>query len=123
MGDFRSLKGKASKKYRSSTTKAYARGGRVAPDAPGKRTVININVAPAAAPEAAAAPAMPPAPPPVPPVPPASGGAGPAAMSALGAGGPPAFKKGGRVKAGAEGGLGRLQKTAQAKRTYATPKK
>ena len=44
--------------------------------------------------------------------------AGAQAMQALGAGAPPAFKRGGRVqKGGAEGGLGRIQKSKVAART------
>jgi len=119
MGSFKDIKAGC------GSRKRYAVGGRVSSSRQGPKTVINI-VTPAAAPgggmPAGAAPGAPPAPPmgnsPSPagaPVPPA------AAAMALNQmqgkpGGPGGFKRGGRVqKAGAEGGLGRLQKTAAAK--------
>lgn len=101
-----------------SSRKRYADGGRVATKRAGGKTVINIITAP----PQVAGPAMPPAPPPpAPPPPPGGPGgmppAGAAAMQAMGAGGPPmAFKRGGRVKGGAAGGEGRLEKAARAKR-------
>ena len=95
----------------------YASGGRI-PGGTGKPTVININVPPPAAP---VQPPMAPPPPPMGAPSPAGGGVPPeAAAMALSQmqgkpGAPGAFKRGGRVKGGAEGGLGRLEKAAAAK--------
>lgn len=94
----------------------YAAGGRVAATKNGGKTVINIITAPAgpagAPPGAAPAPIPAPPPPPAGPMPPA----GAQAMQALGAGAPPAFKRGGRVKGGAASGEGRLDNAAAQKR-------
>jgi hypothetical protein len=112
MGNYSEIKGKC------ASRKRYADGGRVSTTKKGGKTVINIITAPAPA-------AAPPAPAPVPPPPMAPAGppmppqAGPAALKALGAGGPPAmgqFKRGGRVKAGAASGEGRLRNAAKQKR-------
>lgn len=100
-----------------STRAGYAAGGRVEASRQGAKTVINVVVPPStgnvAAPSGPAAAPMPSAPAPAP-VPPQ------AAAMALGQmqgkpGMPGAFARGGRVKGGAEGGLGRLQKAAAAK--------
>ncbi len=104
------------KAARKSHSNHYAAGGTVGKG--GKRpagTVINvIQQPPAAAPAAAPGPVPPmgaPSPMPAGPVPPIAGNA---ALGAMGA--PPALKTGGRVKmtAGAESGLGRLQKSRNA---------
>jgi len=99
-------------KGQCGSRKRYADGGRIATKKAGGKTVINIITTPAPA----GPPPMPPAPPPPPPPGPPAGGmppAGAAAMQAMGS--PPPFRAGGRVKGGAEGELGRLQKTAAAK--------
>lgn len=97
----------------------YASGGRVAAERKGAKTVINI-IQPPTAPAPPAAP-MPPAPPMGAPSP----GAGPAVPPEAAAmalnqmqgkpGAPGAFKRGGRVKGGAEGGIGRLEKSTAAR--------
>jgi hypothetical protein len=110
---------KTSPKYKvkgGAAKAAYANGGRIAQ---GKgKTTVNIIVPQGAPPQVSAAPGgpMPPAPPPPgpmgpggPPMPP--GGAGAAGIKAM-----QGFKKGGRVPAGAAGGLGRLEKIPAAKR-------
>jgi len=116
MSKYSEIKGKASAKYKAGGGKCYADGGRVATKRAGGKTTINIITAPAAPTGPVAAP-MPPAPPPPPPGPPPGAAAmppgGAAAMKAMGA--PPPFAKGGRVKGGAEGGLGRLAKAAAAR--------
>jgi hypothetical protein len=117
MSSYKDIKKGIKPKYERGG-RCYADGGRVATKRAGGKTVINIVTAPAQP----AAPAMPPAPPPPPPPAPAGGPggmppAGAAAMQAMGAGGPPmAFKRGGRVKAGAASGEGRLQNAAKQKR-------
>jgi len=95
-------------KYACGGRAKYASGGRVKG---GGKTVVNINVSPSGVPSgsAMAAPAPAPMPSGGPPVPPA---AAQMAMRAMGAGGPPPgqFARGGRVKGGAGGGIGRLDK-------------
>jgi hypothetical protein len=96
----------------------YARGGRVGKDKRG-RTVINIVVPPSAGGMPAAGPV------PAPAAPAPSGAAGapmppPAAAMALNQmqgkpGAPGMFANGGRVKAGAESGVGRLEAAHRAK--------
>jgi hypothetical protein len=105
---------------KSSCKPKYARGGRVNAMVDSKRsggkTVINIITTPPGGPAQPPAPPAPPPPPPPGPVPPQAGAA---ALQAMGAGGPPPmgqFKRGGRVKAGAASGVGRLADARKQKR-------
>jgi hypothetical protein len=104
---------------RKGHSNKYAAGGAVGKGGKRPATVINVIQQPAAAAPAAAPVPVPPmgAPSPMPAgpgpgVPPIAGNA---ALGAMGA--PPALKTGGRVKmtAGAESGVGRLQKARNAR--------
>jgi hypothetical protein len=115
MGNYSDIRAGVTKSRKAAKRK-YAAGGRVAATKNGGKTTINIITAPAPS-------GPPPAMPPMPAPPPAPGGpgggmppAGAQAMQALGAGAPPAFKRGGRVKGGAASGVGRLQDAAAQKR-------
>jgi hypothetical protein len=117
MGNYSAIKSKASDKYKVKNR--YADGGRVSAKKSGSKTVVNVIVPPSgpAAPMPPAPPAMPPMPPAPPAMPPAQGAgmAGIKAMQGFKCGGRVKRAAGGRVKAGAESGLGRLEKAKAAK--------
>lgn len=120
MGDYSKLRNTArAGKY---GCKAYAAGGRVDAVKRGAKTIININTAPASGGVPMPAPMAAPPSPAGPPVPPAAAGM---ALSALQGkpGAPGAFKRGGRVMAGAESGVGRLQNTKAQKKVSKAPGK
>ncbi len=118
MSKYSAIKKKASGgKYMQRGGKCYADGGRVAKAAKPAKTVVNVIVPPSAGGLAAGAAApvapMPSGAPAPRPVPPAAAGMAMNAMSGKPGG---MFARGGRVKGGAGGGVGRLEKIGAEKK-------
>lgn len=118
MSKYSAIKKKASGgKYMQRGGKCYADGGRVAKAAKPTKTVVNVIVPPSAGGPAAGAAApvapMPSGAPAPRPVPPAAAGMAMNAMSGKPGG---MFARGGRVKGGAGGGVGRLEKIGAEKK-------